>query len=299
MIQDDYKNFLSLLAKTRNLLVFDEGTLLKQYKEILETFQSYRYNNINETTVASVSHMLISMNVDIVLIYGTTSKQILDLCQDIVKYNKTIVITAILENRDYSICDKIVNLVDTVLYAPFEPEMLYKKLSTALSAKLMIYEMSHTLNTHKKFLDDTGIDTYLDAYEGDIIILDPILFRLAERLKSGELSHELFCEIADEIEKIGKIFAYHHYTAHLTTIFDEMTAFLRIYSFDNVDVSTLEGFDYLVEIVQDIRSYLTNFFVKRIFSDVYVFEHSLHDSIVFMINHLTKRKDKKSEVEFF
>ncbi|MDD3060507.1 MAG: hypothetical protein PHW94_06170, partial [Sulfurimonas sp.] len=181
----------------------------------------------------------------------------------------------------------------------FEPDDLYKKLSAALALKLIIYAMSHTLNTHKKFLNDTGLDTYLDSYEQDIRIILERLSGLIERLQSGELGEELFCDLAKEIDIIGTIFTYHHYTSHLLSIFNEMSAFLRMYDFEDVDLSTLEGFDYLVEITKDIHNYLESFFIKRIFSDVYVFEHSLHDSILFMIRRLTKSQNFNSDVEFF
>ncbi len=298
MINYNYKNFISLLAKTRHLLVYDDGKLLKNHKDILEAFELYRYNNVNDAAISHISNILISVKVDMVLIYSNDYEKVLYLCNEILKYDKNIVITVILEEHNET-CLKIANLVDTLVYAPFETETLNKKISIALSAKLMLYGMMHTINTHKKFLNDTGIDAYLDAYQGDITILIEILSALSERVKSGELSHEFFCEIASELEKIGKIFAYHHYTAHMTTVFDEMAAFLRIYSFDDVEIEALEGFDYLVEILQDIRCYIDNFFVKRIFSDVYVFEHSLQDSIIFMINRLNNRIDTKSELEFF
>ncbi|MFA6195499.1 MAG: hypothetical protein WC656_02500 [Sulfurimonas sp.] len=298
MINYNYKNFISLLAKKSHLLVYDDGELLKNHRDILEAFELYHYNSVNDVAISHISNILISIKVDMVLIYSKDYEKVLYLCDEILKYDKNIVITVIFEEHNET-CLKIANLVDTIVYTPFEAETLNKKISIALSAKLMLYGMTHTINTHKKFLNDTGIDAYLDAYEGDITILIEILSTLSERLKSGELSHEFFCEIANELEKIGKIFAYHHYTAHMTTIFDEMAAFLRSYSFDDVAIEALEGFDYLVEIVQDIRCYILNFFVKRIFSDVYVFEHSLQDSIIFMINRLNNRVDTKSELEFF
>ena len=299
MRKHEYKNFLSLLAKTRNLLVYDDGLLLKEYKPVLDTFGSYRYNNITEMSVEGLSHMLVSMNVDMVLIYAKTPKNVLEICKEIAKYDSNIVITVILEERDSLTCKLIMNLADTILSVPFEAEDLSRKLSIALAAKLMIYEMSHTLNTHKKFMDDTGIESYLDIYQGEIQIISERLSSLVERLQSGELGDTLFYEVAEEIELISKIFGYHHYTAHLTTIFDEMSAFLRIYSFENVDLTTIEGFDFLVEIIKDIQNYIENFFVKRIFSDVYVFEHSLQDTIRFMVNHLSAQKESNSDLEFF
>ena len=299
MRRHEYKNFLSLLAKTRNLLVYDDGLLLKEYRSVLDMFESYRYNNITEMSIEGVSHMLVSMNVDMVLIYSKTPKNVLEICNEITKYNSNILITVILEERDTLTCKQIMNLADTILSVPFEAEDLCRKLSIALAAKLMIYEMSHTLNTHKKFMDDTGIESFLDIYQEEIQIISERLSSLIERLQSGELGDALFYEVAEETALIGKIFGYHHYTAHLTSIFDEMTAFLRTYSFENVDPTTIEGFDYLVEILKDIQNYIENFFVKRIFSDVYVFEHSLHDTIRFMINHLLARKESNSDLEFF
>ena len=233
-----------------------------------------------------------------VLIYSTDYQKVLELCEEILLHDKNMVITVILEEHN-DISLKIANLVDTIVYTPFSIEILNKKISIALSAKFMIYEMTHTINTHKKFLDDTGIEPFLNEYQEAIKILFETLSSLIERLKSGELSHELFCEIADEIELIGTIFNYHHYTARVSLIFNQMAGFLRMYSFDDIDIVTLEGFDYLVEILQDICNYINDFFIKRIFSDVYVFEHSLLDSINFMINRLNNNKDIESKLEYF
>jgi hypothetical protein len=299
MKKHEFKNFLALLAKSRKLLVYDDGLLLKEYKSILESFDSYLYNSVNETTIENVREVLVSTDIDIALVYSKHPKDVLKICNDIAETDPDIVITAILEERESATCKRIMNIVDTVVSAPFDTEILTKKLGTALAAKLMIYELTHTLNTHKKFMDDTGIDSYRDTYLEDVNIIIDHFSILVERLESGELGEEFFLEIANEIELVSKIFNYHHYTAHLSSIFDELSAFLRTYSFDDVDVSTLEGFDYLTEIVKDIRNYLDNFFVKRIFSDVYVFEHSLHDCIVFMINHLIRHKNKVNDVEFF
>ena len=299
MKRHEFKNFLALLAKSRKLLVYDDGLLIKEYKPVLELFDSYFYNSVNETTIGGVKEVLLSVNVDIALVYSKSPVNVLKICSDISEVNPEIVITAILEDRESATCKRIMNIVDTVISAPFDSEVLTKKLSTALAAKLMIYEMTHTLNTHKKFMNDTGIDSFRDTYLEDVNIIINHFSILIERLDSGELGDEFFSEIANEIELVSKIFNYHHYTAHLSSIFDELSAFLRTYSFDDVDVSTLEGFDYLSEIVKDIRNYLDSFFVKRIFSDVYVFEHSLHDCIAFMINHLLHYKNKENEVEFF
>lgn len=299
MIIHDYKIFLSLIAKKCNLLVFDDGLLLKEHKELLELFASYHYNSINEASVAALSNILITMSVDIVVICVQSAQVALSICKHVSSYDDTIAITVAFKYDNNELSQQISYTADTIVLLPSPSEVLYKKLSSALSVKLLMQEFSHTLHTDKKFLDETGVDSFRDAYEDEMKIISEFLYAYVQRLEAGELNSELFYDIADKIEDTGEIFTYHHYTAHIKSIFDELAAFLRTYGFENVDVSTLEGFDYLIAILQDVRAYIENFFVQRVFSDVYVFEHSLHDSIRFMIRRLMHIKDKPSEVEFF
>ena len=295
----DFKNFLALMAKSRKLLIFDDGYLLKNHKEVMEMFNSYFYNSIQEDAIAKLQSTLISTQADVVVVNGQSSKHILEICQKVSEFDPKIVITALLQNKDDGTCHKIVEIADSVIYLPFQTESFYKKLSIALSAQLMMYKMSHTLNTHKKFLNETGIESYLNAYRDDVSIIHNTLKEYSLRLQCGDLNQELFYSIATELESIGKIFTYHHYTAKVSMIFDELAAFLRHYDLEDVEISKLEGFDFLVTIIDDISKYLHEFFIQRIFLDVYVFEHSLRDTIAFMINRLTENKKIESDLEFF
>jgi len=299
MMTYDYRNFLALIAKKHSILVYDDGLLLKEYKDVFGLFESSRYNSINEASLATLPSMFISMRVDMVLVCGDSLEDVLKICKMVSSHDKNIVITAIFKSGEDAFNRHISHVADTIVFSPFEPKVLYKKMSIALSSKMMMQEMTHTLHTHKKFLDETGIEHFRDEYRDDAKMISEVLYGYVQRLEAGELSHELFCEMADGIDSLGTLFTYHHYTAQLKEIFDEMAAFLRSYDFEDIDISTLEGFDYLVEILKDIQVYIENFFVQHIFSDVYVFEHSLHDSIGFMIRRLTNSKTKESEVEFF
>lgn len=299
-----YKNFLSLLASKSNLLVFDDGVLLKEYREIFDHFASYRYNNVNEKTVANVSQMLLSMPSDLVLIYSCELRSVLSITQLVKSYDASTALVVVLEDHTLPECATIINAADAVLTRGFSPRDLYKKISNALEMKLMLSRLTHTITMHQEFSEEEDVEIYIQNYKHDVELFLERLDMLVERLGSGELGHEFFCEIADEMDFIGNIFDKHRYTKHIKMIFDELSAFLRIYDFEMVDVASLVGFDYLSEILKDIHTYVESFFIDHIFSDVYVFEASLRDTILFMIRRLTNREaafseKRENDVEFF
>lgn len=299
-----YKNFLSLLATKAQLLVYDDGVLLREHKALFDLFSFYRYSNINETTVANISGMLLSMECDLVLIYTKQLKEASEILQNVRRFDPNISVVLILEEYSDGVCAEMINAADAVLIEGFAPKDLYKKVSNALEMKLMAYKLTHTLSTHKEHAEEEDVNIYIQNYMHDVELFLERLDELIERLGSGELGHEFFCEIADEMDFIGNIFDKHRYTKHIKMIFDELSAFLRIYDFEQVDVSTLVGFDYLSEILKDIRCYVVSFFIDHIFSDVYVFQASLRDTILFMIRRLTNREaeykaKRDDDVEFF
>ena len=61
----------------------------------------------------------------------------------------------------------------------------------------------------------------------------------------------------------------------------------------------LKAFDYLAAILDDVSNTLLNMFVDRIFTDVYIIEHSLENNINFMENTLMGIDDNSSELDFF
>jgi hypothetical protein len=61
-----------------------------------------------------------------------------------------------------------------------------------------------------------------------------------------------------------------------------------------------EGFIYLARIAEDIKMYIEEYFIARQFSDVYIFEDSLLNSIEFMERSFENVEEEDlSEVEFF
>lgn len=296
-----YRGCLGALAYKKRILVFDEDTyILRNHPDILETFELYNSYSADTVSEEHLSSILTSWKPDVVVVQSADPLQVSKICRHITQFDWKIALVVIVPEGgnvpDYRDANA---MTDTMLCLPAPQEVLLRKIVTALAAKQSLIQLSHTLNLDNLLNDTSDIETFKVTFEGHILILCESLTLLSDRLKNGELSAALFTEIADAMDAISLIFGHHHYTHHVSAIFDELGEYLRRFNFETIDISTLEGFDYLVSIVDDIVHYVRNFFVNRIFSDVYVFEHSLKNSIEFMKNRLENREDTASALEFF
>ncbi|MDD5051282.1 MAG: hypothetical protein PHO27_00960 [Sulfuricurvum sp.] len=296
-----YNGYLQVLAHKKRILVFDDDTVvLRMHPEFLEAFDTYNCYSATETTDTHLISILTVGKIDAVIIESANPSDTLRICRHINQYDWKIALVVIVPDGalvpEYRESNAI---VDTMLCRPFEQSVLIKKMVTALAAKQAMMQLSHSLGLESLLNDQGDIETFKNTFEGNILLICETLKNHAQRLENGELSPELFKDIANSVEKISQIFSHHHYTKHVAKIFDNLALYLEQYDFSNTNISVLEGFDFLTKVVEDIIVYMKDFFINRIFSDVYVFEHSLDNSIEFMKNHLESRADTQSEMEFF
>lgn len=296
-----YKAYLGVLAYKKKVLVFDDNTLLlRTNPEILEMFEIFNSYAANETTEEHLSSILTTWKPDAVIIESANPEDVFRLCTHIGEFNwKTAIIVIVPDEAFAPEFRKANALADSMLCRPCTEDALIHKIVTALAAKQTMVQLSMSLDLENLLNDSSDIETFKVTFEGNILLLCDSLQSLSQRLHDGELSPLIFGEIAEAMDAISQIFAHHHYTQHVSQVFQNLGDYLRHFNFETIDISTLEGFDYLVNIVDDITLYVKNFFVNRLFSDVYVFEHSLENSIEFMKNRLEKREDTLSELEFF
>ena len=296
-----YRGYLSVLAHTKKVVVFDDSTAtLKTHPHLLELFESYNCYSVNDITDTHLSTILTRARIDVVIIESADPAEVVRLSQHITRLDWRIALIVIVpEGAEPSLYREANSIADTMICRPLTEETLIQKMVTALAAKQTMTQLSLSLGLESLLADHGDIETFKRTFEGNILLLCDVLQDQAQRLENGELSPELFNEVADDMEKIAKIFGHHHYTGHVAKTFDNFALYLRNFNFNTIDISTIEGFNYLTRIVEDITTYVKDFFVNRIFSDVYVFEHSLENSIEFMKNTLEKREDTQSEMEFF
>jgi len=142
-------------------------------------------------------------------------------------------------------------------------------------------------------------EEFLDTYEGEVMFVCDELGDYVDAIDKKMVDKELIDVIALKCEEISEVFISSTYTQHLSPIFLELARFLQKLDMESLE-SEHEGFLYLARIVEDIQMYINEYFVERRFSDVYIFEDSLLNSIEFMERSFQGEVEEDiSEVEFF
>jgi hypothetical protein len=142
-------------------------------------------------------------------------------------------------------------------------------------------------------------EEFLDTYEGEVMFVTDELGDYVDAIDKKIIDRELIEVIALKCEEISEIFLSSTYTQHLSPTFLELAHFLEKLDIEGMD-SGHEGFVHLARIAEDIKMYINEYFVEREFSDVYIFEDSLLNSIKFMERTFKGEVEEDiSEVEFF
>ena len=124
-------------------------------------------------------------------------------------------------------------------------------------------------------------EEFLDTYEGEVLFLSQDLEEIVQDMQNKNFTPEIFKLLEQKLNDVSDVFLSSTYTQHVSPIFKEFANF----------ISTLEckefilfddAIEYLCEIVSDINTYINFYFVDRIFSDVYLFQDSLQNSIEFL-----------------
>ncbi len=148
-------------------------------------------------------------------------------------------------------------------------------------------------------IDNKATEEFLDTYEGEIMFVCEDLGDLVDAIDKKMIDRELLDEIAEKAQEVSDVFLSSTYTQHVTPIFLELANFLREFDVE-AHKKDHEGYIYLARIVEDIKMYIDEYFVQRQFTDVYLFEDSLLNSIEFMERAFEGEKEEDiSEVEFF
>lgn len=146
-------------------------------------------------------------------------------------------------------------------------------------------------------------EEFLDTYEGEVLFLSQDLEEIVKDIDSEKFRQETLVHLQEKLDNVSDVFLSSMYTQHVSPVFKEFALYvskINIEEFKLLD----EQSKYLREIVLDINTYINMYFVERIFSDVYLFQDSLKNSIDFLkrsseCSSGECREDDGSELDFF
>jgi len=290
------EKYLEFIMHDKNLLLLSDNAFA-EHDDIFSSFNTFVINKISKDTIENTDAILLQERPDIVILNSSEDKDfILNIIHEIYQFDDNITIVLILDSSNTENQFDAINKVDFVLSNPFTNEDLLKKMYASLNENSII---KTTIKGEKDKTED--VEVFLDTFEGEILFLNEELKDYITQFDNGELSHELLSEVAEKMKEVSVVFSRHSYTKRVSPIFTQLASYLDLLNIQKVSVENIEGFIFLARIIDDIQNYLFEYFVSRIFVDVYVFEDSLKNSIKFMQDRLetADTSHDHSELNFF
>jgi len=292
------KEYCSYTVKEKNLLIYSNDDFT-EYTKIFEMFNSYKICNITDLSLENFGAYIVTNSIDAILIdIIPQSDKIYDILSS---FNHNFSLMLYVRSSSPALHIGLINMSEAIIAEPFNEDMLMYKFFTMLNSDSAISAINNASSSMSKIpaAQSGQLDSYLDTYEGQILFLSESLQSNLEHLESGELNNELLNEISKQIDEVGHVFSNHFYTKKVTHLFTELSSYLKDLKLDAIKIENFEGFEYLTRIIEDINTYMIEYFVDRLFTNVYVFEDSLDNSIRFMKDKLSNVEDESSELEFF
>jgi len=301
MKQKLYDEYLPFLAKNHGVLLLSNEHF-EAFDAVKPLFSAALQRNITPSALEHISNTLIHSSIDLVILDTDMSQEMLEsFVKKIKDYTKDIKTILVYDEKSSQQCFSVVQKCDLIVERNTCNALLVQKMFLLLSLDYTMQKLSQqAVVTSRKGEDHINdMDEFFDTYEGVALFLIEDLSSLCKSMRDGELSDELIMQSSVKLNDIAEIFSHHDRMKSIQPILQDLAVFLKNLDLSTLEPSSLKGFDYLVAILDDVSSALLNIFVDRIFTDVYIIEHSLENNIDFMENALMNVNDNSSELDFF
>ena len=147
-------------------------------------------------------------------------------------------------------------------------------------------------------------EEFLDTYEGEVLFLSQDLEEIVKEIEEGDFTQDTLDLLEQKLKDVSDVFLSSTYTQHVSPVFKELSEYVsQLEQSDFISFDEANG--YLCDIVKDVNHYINLYFVDRTFSDVYLFQDSLKNSIEFLKRSYSCKlekcpeEDDGSELDFF
>jgi len=151
--------------------------------------------------------------------------------------------------------------------------------------------------------NQNALEVFLDQNRENVeqIILN--IDVLAKQIHENSISKTIIIDIAKELSEVAKIFGGHESLMSIAPIVIALEKFLEIINLSFSPENPHAAIGYLGNILDDLNENISDIFVTRVYSDVYVFEDSLVSNITYMTNALLGKQNveqaQEAQLELF
>jgi len=298
----DYSAYIHFLAAEYNILYLGKENQ-ELYEKIALYFRTANEIDLNETILTKLSTILNKYDINLVVIDAQGKEDLANrFFQQIKEHDSEILTILLFDPKKFEKLEQTISFVDMIVFYPIVEQLFYKRLFSVLSSEYAIRSIGkREVVLKQKIVKEDSIDKLFDTYEGSSLFISDELSDMVAQINAGEFTKELFEEVAKKLDEIASIFSKSPETASVTHIYQELSSYLRKIKLEDIQPQQLKAFDYLSEILNDVSVYLLNMFVDRVFKDVYLFEHSLENNIIFFKSSLEGKEDDEdnSKLDFF
>ena len=288
MNEQEEKNFKHLV-KHKNILIFGDSEL-SHLESIFEMFNFNLFQEVTEYSIDKLNTSILENSIDVIIVSSQEfHKKISQALNNILDLEDIYILSCVDDNKLFS--KELINLSHSTFTQDICKDLFYKKLYLCLKKSSSLYE------------EPVEKDTYVDSFEIEIIFLKDELLSISSKIDDGDISKEIIQRVQQSINRINKIFEnYLIYSIKIKKSMQYFAKLLENIDFNEASIENMESFEYLSRIIEDIAIFIDNYFIKRNFTDLYVIEDSLANSLKFLKDSFTKEKKNKedgSSLEFF
>lgn len=280
---------LQYILKDKRLLIFGQDSL-HHLDLVFNQFEICLIEEITEYTIENLNTTISKNSIDVVIINSANNNQeVYNRLKELCEYEKLIILMCLQEN--VILCTDLINLSHSIFTPNIEKKLFIRKLYNAMPKQ--------SLNSEQLMKDK---DTYVNSLEIEIIFIRDELLYIAKKIDAGDISQTTISRVVHSLNRISKI--YEHYLIYSEKIKKAIITFeeiLKSVDVEKVESSNYESFDYLARIIEDVATFLDNYFVKRVYDDLYIVEDSMENSLRFLKASFENKDSAKdgSSLEFF
>jgi len=278
---------LQYIVKDKNLLLYSDDNL-QHLNTIFHNFKNVLIEEVNDFTIKNLNTTISKSSIDIIIVNSMHfTNEIYTTLLEIIEYEELVIFVC--HYQDNKISEDLINLSSSVFTNTISQNLFSHKLYTTMQNRIM------NVNATNNEVEET----YVDSLEIEIIFIRDELFYISEQIDKGNTTKNIFLRILQSINRINRILD--NYIIYSKKIKNSMQHFSTMLSNVNVNTLTVESFNYLSRIIEDIASFLNNYFIKRTFNDLYIVEDSMENSLKFLEISFKQQTDNEdgSSLEFF
>jgi hypothetical protein len=292
--------YFKYVVSSNNLLIFGDEPL-KEYNDIFHSFYHFIYQEMTPFNLENLSSTVNEFNIDTIIITANKNKDKLHNILINIQENKIIHIILLYNPETLECSENLVNISDSVFTKNISKENLKYKIYNAINDRVASIHINSAMETTGK--SESKRKRYRDAFDTEVMFIGEELRDISSAINSGDISTEIFDKLEQNISKVSFIINGHLMSSRtIKKLINDLDDYFKNFNLEDIDISTIEGFEHLSNMILDMAVFLDKYFILRQMDDVQVVEDSLSNSFKYVklvFAGLQDSDDDESEMEFF